>query len=260
MPLERLSIELTNYCAKGCSFCYNYSSKQGKTSWRVDQLDAFIRDCAQHGTRAVSFGGGEPMEFEGLDGLLRGLQGVVFRSMTTHGLLLKDPRRFERLVEAAPDKVHISIHNPALEGEVSRVIEQVQQLQAANITAGVNLLVSNQQLDAVATATKRLLDAQLSAAQIVFLPLRGQDTPSPQQLIAAAGFYPLQSMSCLLGCASSPRFCSISHDKYVSWCSYTSSRKPLPSLDAHGLREALKGLGLIFCGEQGRPLNAEPAQ
>lgn len=257
MPLERLSIELTNHCAKGCSFCYNHSSLQGKTSWRVDQLEALIRDCAQHGTRAVSFGGGEPMEFEGLERLLRALQGVVFRSLTTHGLLLKAPERFERLVEAAPDKVHISIHNPALEREVSRVIEQVHQLRAANITAGVNLLVSSQQLNAVSATTARLLDAAITAEHIVFLPMRGHDTPSPQQLIAAAGVSPLQSMSCLLECGASPRFCSISHDKHVSWCSYTAARKPLLRLDAQGLRDALDGLGLVFCGDQGRPRSLE---
>ena len=85
-------------------------------------------------------------------------------------------------------------------------------------------------------------------AGVVFLPMRGQDTPTPQQLAAIAGG-PFQSMSCLTACARSPRFCAISWDKTVAWCSYTSSRAPLRALTYAGLQTALRGLGLSYCGD-----------
>ena len=59
MVIERLSIELTNRCQKGCWFCYNHSQPSGPTEWTVDELIGFVTDCNDNGTRAVSFGGDE---------------------------------------------------------------------------------------------------------------------------------------------------------------------------------------------------------
>src|SRR5258708_33211157 len=87
-PFERISIEVTNRCAKACSFCYNHSLPEGDTRWTTDELVAFVRDCAAHGVKAVSFGGGEPLQFDGLFDTLTHLQGVLFRSITSNGLLL----------------------------------------------------------------------------------------------------------------------------------------------------------------------------
>jgi MoaA/NifB/PqqE/SkfB family radical SAM enzyme len=59
--IERLSIELTNRCDKGCGFCYAASTPDGGTEWTDDDVVGFVVDCAGHGTKAVSFGGGEPL-------------------------------------------------------------------------------------------------------------------------------------------------------------------------------------------------------
>ncbi|MGP1384907.1 MAG: hypothetical protein ACTS2F_15175 [Thainema sp.] len=55
-------------------------------------------------------------------------------------------------------------------------------------------------------------------------------------------------MSCLTACQKSPRFCSISWDKQVGWCSYTIARRPLMAPTAEALEVALQDLPLIFCG------------
>jgi hypothetical protein len=83
---------------------------------------------------------------------------------------------------------------------------------------------------------------------MVYLPMRGQDTPTPEEVAVVAGRLPFQSMSCLSGCARSPRFCSIGWDRTVAWCSYTRTRRVLPELSYAGLAAALEGLGLEFCG------------
>ena len=36
MTLDRISIELTNRCAKACWFCYNHSQPAGATQWTVE--------------------------------------------------------------------------------------------------------------------------------------------------------------------------------------------------------------------------------
>jgi len=61
MGLDRISIEVTNRCAKACWFCYNHSLPEGDTNWASEELIGFACDCAEHGVKAVSFGGGEPL-------------------------------------------------------------------------------------------------------------------------------------------------------------------------------------------------------
>ena len=102
LQLERISIEVTNRCAKACWFCYNHSQPEAGTRWTVAELEAFVRDCAAHGVKAVSFGGGEPLQYDGLFDILTRLRGVLFRSITSNGLLLSGPV-LEKLLEAAPD-------------------------------------------------------------------------------------------------------------------------------------------------------------
>jgi molybdenum cofactor biosynthesis enzyme MoaA len=246
--LERLSIELTNQCGKHCSFCYNHSHPHGATQWELDELVNFVTDCAQAGTKAVSFGGGEPLEYPELCTLLKRLRGVVFRSFTTNGLLLNEDW-LDRLALAAPDKVHISIHFPDSQPEVTRVISHVEMLSIRGINSGVNFLVSRSNLPAAIAAATTVRQAGIGNTQIVYLPMRGQDTPTPQQMAQVAGSKHFQSMTCLLKCAKSPRFCSIGWDKKVGWCSYTSSRRELPTLTASGLATALSDLPLVFCGD-----------
>lgn len=251
MSVERLSIELTNLCSKGCWFCYNQSTTSGTSLWAPHEVVAFVEDCQRHGTRAVSFGGGEPLQYEGLFEVLEALRGKLFRSVTTNGLLL-DGDLFEALVATAPDKVHVSIHAPESTKEVSRVIAQVRRLTERGVTAGVNLVVARARMEASAQAAQRLRDAGIGNDRIVYLPLRGEGLPTPEEVATVAGSRAFQSMSCLAKCARSPRFAMVSWDRHAAWCSYTSTRRALPELSARGLDAALDGLGLAYCGDDPR--------
>jgi len=246
IPIDRISLELTDLCSKGCWFCYNHSTPAGTRAWPIDDLLELIEDCADHGVRAVSFGGGEPLSYPPLFDVLTALRGRVFRSITTHGLLLED-EPLERLVAARPDKVHVSIHVPGNLKEVERVIQQVTLLKARGIPSGVNLLVARSGLEAAAGAARRLHEAGIGNERIVYLPMRGQDTPTPLE-VAKVADGPFQSMSCLSECGSSPRFCSIAVDRTVAWCSYTTTRRKLEASTWRALTTALEGLGLAFCG------------
>ena len=247
MVIERLSIELTNRCAKACWFCYNHSGPSGETAWTVDEVVTFVEDCAARGTKAVSFGGGEPLQYPGLTEVLARLRGKVFRSLTTNGLLLDDAH-LDALERARPEKVHVSIHFPQNHAEVDRVMRHVRQIESRGIRSGVNFLVARSNLVSARSSAERLRAAGIGNDRIVYLPMRGQDTPTPRELAEVAGNTPFQSMTCLGGCAKSPRFCSVAWDKSVAWCSYTTERRTLREPSHRGLVEALDGLGLIFCG------------
>jgi len=244
-PIERVSLELGRRCSKGCWFCYNGSNAEGERTWEPEDVVAFARDCAAHDVKALSFGGGEPLEEPSLFAILRALDGILFRSLTTNGLPLE--ARFDDLVAARPDKVHVSIHFPGNDAEVGRVIAQVGALAGAGIKSGVNLLVRASTIDDARTATSRLYDAGIGPDRIVFLPMRGEDTPTPAQIASVAG-PKFQSMSCLSGCGKSPRFCSIGWDRSVAWCSYTTTRAKLAEPTWAAMLRALEGLGLRPCG------------
>lgn len=247
MSLERISIEVTQRCAKACWFCYSHSGPEGGTRWTPDELVGFVTDCAAHGVRAVSFGGGEPLQYEGIFEVLARLRGVLFRSLTSNGLLLDGPL-LDRLVEAAPDKVHLSIHFPEREAEVQRVIRQVHRLGERGLRSGVNFLVARSGLEAARRGAEAVRAGGIDNDRIVYLPMRGRDTPTPEQMAVVAGSRRFQSMTCLLSCGPSPRFASIGWDRTAAWCSYTSTRAPLAPLSYQGLTGALRGLGLEFCG------------
>ena len=246
--VERVSIELTQRCKKACWFCYSASHPNGGTEFRPQEVTAFVRDLAGHGVRAVSFGGGEPLEYEGVFDILHDLRGVLFRSLTTSGRLLRDETVVARLADAAPDKVHVSIHFPEREGEVRQVISQVAMLETRGIRSGVNLLVARSNLAAARAAVMRLDAAGIGPDRRVLLPMRGQDTPSAADVAQVASRRPFQSMTCLTACGKSPRFCAVAWDKTVAWCSYTRERQPLESLTHAALMAALANLGVTFCG------------
>ncbi|MBP9113179.1 MAG: radical SAM protein [Polyangiaceae bacterium] len=245
MSIERVSLELTRQCRKGCHFCYNGSNAAGATSWSVEEVVSFASDCARNGVKALSLGGGEPLEYEGIFEVLRALNGVVFRSMTTNGLLLDT--HFETLANAKPEKVHVSVHYPSNMAEVERVIRQVTALEDAGIRSGINFLVRQSDVDAAKVAAAKVRAAGIENERVTYLPMRGEDTPTSKEIAAVAGG-PFQSMSCLLACRKSERFCSVAADKSVAWCSYTRTRRLMNDATWRGLEEALRDLGLEFCG------------
>src|SRR6185436_10328276 len=98
---------------------------------------------------------------------------------------------------------------------------------------GVNLLVRRSELAAARRASLRLHHGGIGPERIVYLPMRGHagETPTPAEIAEVAGTPRFQSMTCLTGCGPSPRFCAIGWDRTVAWCSYTTARAPLASLD-----------------------------
>lgn len=205
-----------------------------------------VRDAAAHGVRSVSFGGGEPLEAPAIWPVLEGLENTLFRSLTTSGLPLRDNDLFEKLVASRPNKVQVSIHFPSDHLEVRRVIEQVSELDRRGIPSGINLLVRRSGVNAARVAAERIRSAGIDNHRIVHLPMRGEDTPSPEQVAAVAGG-PFQSTSCLSTCGPKPRFCSIRWDRSVAWCSYTESRRRLMRLSYAGIVEALVELCVSPC-------------
>ena len=140
--IELLSIDLSNYCSKQCPFCYNHSTREGNTIWKPQEVIAFAADCVKTGgVKAVSLGGGEPFEYEGVFEVIDALFPLCYLSVTSNGLPLENPDIWDKLTKHKPDKIHLTIHQPDHQDEVDRVERQLHQIAGIGITPGVNLLV-----------------------------------------------------------------------------------------------------------------------
>lgn len=244
--IELLSIDLSNYCSKQCSFCYNHSTREGNTVWNPSEVIAFASDCIKHGVKAVSLGGGEPFEYEGIFEVIEALYPQCYLSVTSNGLPLEDPVIWQRLEQCKPDKIHITIHQPDNEAEVNRVEALLPRIDDIGIKPGLNLLVGADKIEAATSVFHRMMNI-LNGDQIILVPQRFSNTPTPKQLASVAGSKPFQSPSCLLACKRPNNFCSVSWDKKVNSCSFASGKEPLGSLDYKGLQHALSKIKWESC-------------
>lgn len=246
--IELLSIDLSNYCSKQCNFCYNHSTKQGNVMWKPQEVIAFCIDCIKNGVRAVSLGGGEPFEYDGVFDIIDALYNKCYISVTTNGLPLLNNDIWCNLMLHKPDKIHITIHQPDNAQEVDRVSDQIIQLQPTGIKPGVNLLVDSKNIEA-AHRVYRKLSELINTDQIIIIPKRFYNTPTPKQLAEVADRKPFQSPSCLLGCKRPLDFASVSWDKKVNSCSYAPNKERLESLDYKGMISTLEKIKWNSCNK-----------
>lgn len=246
MNIELLSIDLSNYCSKQCAFCYNHSTKEGNTMWKPEEVIRFTSDCVAHGVRAVSLGGGEPFEYDGIFDVIDALYPKCYLSVTSNGLPLEEYEVWKRLLEHSPDKIHLTIHQPANKEELQRVIQMVLKLGKTKIKPGVNLLVGQDKI-VQAKEVYRQLMKYLSADQVILVPQRFGNTPTPKEIGIVTDGKPFQCPSCLLACKKPENFCSVSWDKKVNFCSFAKGKEQLSSLDYEGLVSALSKVKFASC-------------
>lgn len=244
--IELLSIDLSNYCSKQCSFCYNHSHKEGNTLWQTDEFICFASDCISHGIKAVSLGGGEPFEYDGIFDIIDALYPKCYLSITTNGLPLENSDVWQKLTEHKPDKVHVTIHHPENIQEVKRVIKIVERLEKIGIKPGINLLVGKDKVNEASCVYESIMKI-LTPEQIILIPQRFSNTPTAKELALVAGNRPFQSPSCLLQCKKPTNFVSVSWDKKVNSCSYAKGKQLLESLDFNGLTKALSKVEFKSC-------------
>lgn len=214
--------------------------------WEPHEVISFCSDCIENGIKAVSLGGGEPFEYDGIFEIIDSLYPKCYLSITTNGLPLMKEEVWNKLMLHKPDKVHITIHNPDNNSEVERVMAQIERLKETGIKPGVNLLVSADKVDAAKVVYSKLKEI-INADQIIVIPQRFSNTPTPKQLSVVAGGKPFQSPSCLLGCKRPTVFVSVSWDKKVNSCSYAPNKENLKTLDYKGLTDALKNVNWKSC-------------
>lgn len=206
--------------------------------WKPSEVIDFASDCIKHGVKAVSLGGGEPFEYDGVFEVIDALYTQCYLSVTSNGLPLEDTKIWEQLQLHKPDKIHLTIHQPDNDEEVSRVEKRLIEIGSIKIKPGLNLLVGADRVENAKYVFARL-SKYLKSDQIILVPQRFSNTPTPKQLASVADGKPFQSPSCLLKCQRPVNFCSVSWDKKVNSCSFASGKESLETLDYNGLEQAL---------------------
>ena len=245
--LQYLSIDLSNRCSKACNFCYNGSSALGETRWMPQEVIDLMTDCYDNGVQAVSLGGGEPFEYEGIFEIMSALAPMLFVSVSTSGLPLKNMETWQKLLQNKPDKIHFSIHDPENGDEIDNALHFIDLLRGERVKAGINLLVSSDKIPATKALARRLAEAGISRKEIIFIPRKFALQPTPQQIAEIAGDEPFQSPSCLAACRPSERFCSLSWDRRVNFCSYSPSKAALREISYKGIMDALNSITFKSC-------------
>ena len=245
--LQRISIDLANRCSKACDFCYNRSFAEGKIEWQPQEVINLVKDCVKNGLQSVSLGGGEPFEYDGIFEIISALTPFVFVSVTSNGLPLKNSNVWDKLTKNKPDKIHLTIHNPENEEEICHTLCLINLLRQENIKSGINLLVSSDKIQKTKQLTQYLIKSRISQKDIIFVPRKFSLQPTPQQILEVANNEPFQSPSCLIFCKPSERFCSLSWDKKVNFCSYSPSKAVLQEISHNGIINALYSINFKSC-------------
>ncbi len=244
--IEIISIDLSNYCSKQCPFCYNHSNKEGNTIWQPKEVIDFAIDCIENGVKAISLGGGEPFEYDGVFEIIKALYPKCYLSITTNGLPLEKAETWDKLLKHQPDKIHITIHQPQDENEIKRVENLIVKLSKTNIKPGVNLLIGADKLNEAKQVYARI-SRVLNPSQIILVPQRYSNQPTPKDLSFVTNEKPFQAPSCILECKPPKDFVSISWDKKVNFCSYALEKQELKALNYQGLIASLNAVNWTPC-------------
>ena len=245
--LQRLSVDLSNRCSKACDFCYNHSSANGNVVWHSQEVVDLVKDCVKNGLQSVSLGGGEPFEYDGIFEIISALTPLLFVSVTSNGLPLRNNEVWNKLIKNKPDKIHITIHNPENEEEICHTLYLIDSLRQENIKSGINLLVSSDKIQKTKQLTQRLVKLRISRKEIIFIPRKFSSQPTPQQILEVSDNEMFQAPSCLVFCKPSERFCSLSWDKKVNFCSYSPSKVVLQEISYNGIINALHSIDFKSC-------------
>jgi len=176
-----LHIANTNACNKACTFCYRPA--EAPSTWTADALLDLARWAAEWGVLELTFGGGEPLLFEGFDELLCAIweQTPLCPSFTTNGLLLSGD--FLRRVAGRYGQIQLSIYDDSDDDDdAAAPQERIDLLAREGARFGLNVLVTPRRLRTLELDALRWVEH--GARDLLLLSYKGDDPTlhlSPEQ-------------------------------------------------------------------------------
>ena len=160
---ELLDIAITNWCDRGCSFCYRKSDESG-SHIRLEEYEEIIRQAHDMHVFQVALGGGNPNQhpqFAEILRLTREKYGIV-PNYTTNGRGLTSS-----VIEATAKycgAVAVSAYPPYTE-----TTDAIELLRASRITTNIHFILTSKSIDTAIEWLKRPPRFLTMANAIVFL-------------------------------------------------------------------------------------------
>jgi len=124
---ELVDLKITNYCAYGCSFCYQSSTKAGVHA-DLGHIKQILNTLGDQGVFEVAIGGGEPTHYPHLaEVLVHAAQHGVVPNFTTFGVDWLQNDQLMEAVRAHVGAIGVSVHGVKDLNKVAKIKQTVNQ-------------------------------------------------------------------------------------------------------------------------------------
>jgi len=138
---ELLDISITNYCERGCGFCYRQSSRRG-THMAMDDLQRVVEQARDLGVLQIALGGGNPNQHPEFCEILRLIrEHKIVPSYTTNGDGLTD--EILRCTAENCGAIAISAYPPF----DSRFEEKIIKITSYGIRLNLHMILKEDMID-----------------------------------------------------------------------------------------------------------------
>lgn len=173
---ELIDIAITNYCDRGCSFCYRSSSVDGK-HMDIEDYQRIIKQASELGVLQVALGGGNPNQHPHFVEILELTRKAgIIPSYSTNGRGLSD-----KILHATKDfcgSVAVSAYSPFGETE-----HAVSQLLSSDVTPYIHFILSRETLSTAIKWLNQPPNFLLKSKAIVFLNYKPIGRPEDDDLL-----------------------------------------------------------------------------
>jgi organic radical activating enzyme len=124
---ELVDLKVTNYCAYGCAFCYQSSTKQGVHA-DLNHIKQILNTLGAQGVFEVAIGGGEPTHYPHLTEVLTyAAEHGIVPNFTTFGTDWLQNDQLMEAVRAHVGAIGVSVHGVKDLNKVAKIKQAVNQ-------------------------------------------------------------------------------------------------------------------------------------
>ena len=140
---ELIDLSITNYCERGCAFCYRDTSKGNALFMSVEDVEKVATQAETCGTMQIALGGGNPNQHPQFVEILRAIRerGIV-PSYTTNGDGLND--KVLKATATYCGAMAISVYPPYDEERYEKLLAHIKEY---GITVNLHAIIKKDTLD-----------------------------------------------------------------------------------------------------------------
>ena len=140
---ELIDLSITNYCERGCGFCYRETYRDKALFMRLEDVEDIVSQARDCGTMQIAIGGGNPNQHPQFTEVLRQIRKYdIVPSYTTNGDGLTD-----EVLKATADycgAMAVSVYPPY---DIQHYSSLLEHIKCFGITVNLHAIVNNNTLD-----------------------------------------------------------------------------------------------------------------